>query len=514
MSTIQRFSGENGLSIDVFRETRITLQSDLDERYDCNYRSPEYFRTIKTIRATCKKQGWRLEKVGEINGLKVKVGSTPKGRESFSTISGIPFIKTKNVYKGYLKTDNLSFLTKEAHRKNNANSIKDGDVLLTIIGANFDVIGRAYLFNHHDLDDIKVEEANINQNIARLNGIPDAYDKNYFEHFLNSRSGQAQIRRFSKQSVQVNLSTNEVKLVHIPRPPKELQKRIAKIVLQGRKIADKIKAECDRQVEKVNQELLDVAGISLPKVEVRSFQSCILDQLNVNFYHPKYVKLLKDLENQEKMGRIHLKRLRDVSPRISRKCSLDDQNTYRYIELGDVDVHTGKVISCKPILGSDPPSRAKWEIKENYLLVPTLKGSSKKVAMVDKEFEDCIASSGFVIFSLQNEALRFYLFAVLRSPIVQLQYEKRATGSIMADVRPDVVEDFCIPLPRDTEVFHTVTAKIKERMGYIMRVYGEAERIIQQTESIFNKVVLGHITIEQAEELSSALYHTILSSYS
>ncbi len=297
--SIQRYTEDGGITIDVFKESRITLQSDLGDRFDCNYRSPEYFKTIKELEESCKNNGWTLKKIGEINGIKVKEGSTPKGDESFTTLHEIPFIKTKNVYKGYLKKQNLNFLTVEAHKKKATNTVKNGDILLTIIGANFDVIGRVYVFNNKDLDEINSEEANINQNIAKITNIPDSYNTIFIENFLNSHLGQVQIRRFSKQAVQVNLNSEEVRLLRIPKPPRPLQERMSSIVLQGRDISTKITKECDYQVKLVNENILNASGVTVPDINIRSFESKISDQFNVNFYHPKYVQFLKSLRKKE-----------------------------------------------------------------------------------------------------------------------------------------------------------------------------------------------------------------------
>lgn len=347
--TIQRYMEEGGITINVFKESRITLQTDLGDRFDCNYRIPEYFKTIKELEDSCKKNGWELKKIGEINGIKVKEGSTPKGVESFTTTPEIPFIKTKNVYKGHLKTQNLNFLTVEAHKKKVNNAVKNGDILITIIGANFEVVGRAYVFNNKDLIEIDSEEANINQNIARINNIPNSYDKIFIENFVNSHSGQVQIRRFSKQAVQVNLSSEEVRMLRIPRPPKPLQERMSSIVLKGRNVSNEVIKECDYQVNLVDEKILDASGVAVPDINVRSFETDILEQFNVNFYHPKYVKFVESLKKQEGQGKIVIKKLIDLSSHIIRKCDLDDNTTYKYIELGDIDIRTGKIVSCDSV---------------------------------------------------------------------------------------------------------------------------------------------------------------------
>jgi restriction endonuclease S subunit len=495
---VQRYSENEDIEIEILNESRTVLLSDLGERFDCNYRNPEYFRKMNELSQACQKKNWALGKIGKIGGVKINVGSTPKGAENFTLLPEVPFIKTKNVYKGFLKTENLSFLTEEAYEKHKSDSVRPGNILLTIIGANFDVIGRAYVFNRADLEEIKTEKANINQNIARISEIPDGFDLNFFEQFLNSFLGQVQIRRFSKQAVQVNLSTAEINYLSIPKPPKPLQERLSSIILKGRHEAQRIRFECDKEMEQFNQEILSISGVHIPEIEERSFQTNITDQLNVNYYHPKYRVLLQDLERQEKSGEIEIKRLGTIAQRIERNCSLNEGEKYRYVELGDIDNRTGKISSYDEISSDDAPSRARWIIKENDILVPTLRGSSKNMALVDSVFDGCIASSGFAIFSVP-EGLRYYVLALLRSPIVQLQYEQKATGSIMPDVQHEVLENFYLPIPKDEKFFALIVKKAKDSLVQITKFYDDAERIVRHSETLFDEVILGKLSIEEAE---------------
>ena len=52
------------------------------------------------------------------------------------------------------------------------------------------------------------------------------------------------------------------------------------------------------------------------------------------------------------------------------------------------------------IKGDQAPSRARRILKENDVIVSSVKGSLEKVALVDKEYDGSLASTGFFQFSL------------------------------------------------------------------------------------------------------------------
>lgn len=74
----------------------------------------------------------------------------------------------------------------------------------------------------------------------------------------------------------------------------------------------------------------------------------------------------------------------------------------------------------------------------------------------------------------------------------------------MSDVGSDVIKEFLIPIPRDDDVFKRTIDIIKKSMIHVTKFYTEADTIIRQTESVFNDIILGRITIEQGEERSNS----------
>jgi hypothetical protein len=88
-----------------------------------------------------------------------------------------------------------------------ASELRADDVIVTIIGATEEIIGRAARI-HGDLG-----RANINQNVALIRSrIPAGY----LTVFLNSHYGREQLIWLSRQTGQVNLNCREVEELSIP----------------------------------------------------------------------------------------------------------------------------------------------------------------------------------------------------------------------------------------------------------------------------------------------------------
>ncbi|MFH7835763.1 MAG: hypothetical protein QXL51_04125 [Candidatus Aenigmatarchaeota archaeon] len=70
-----------------------------------------------------------------------------------------------------------------------------------------------------------------------------------------------------------------------------------------------------------------------------------------------------------------------------------------FVELADIDASIGIIQSSTNIISEEAPSRAKRILKKNDVIVSSVEGSLEKVALVDKQFEGSLASTGFFQFS-------------------------------------------------------------------------------------------------------------------
>lgn len=96
-------------------------------------------------------------------------------------------------------------------------------------------------------------------------------------------------------------------------------------------------------------------------------QTIISDKniLSENHYSPIYTRNIDKI----KSGNYAL--LKDIVKFNYSKTKITDDETYKYIEIADVNSYTGEIINCSEMLGEDLPSRASFRLSAKDIIVAT-----------------------------------------------------------------------------------------------------------------------------------------------
>ncbi|WP_312077742.1 restriction endonuclease subunit S [Leclercia sp.] len=100
--------------------------------------------------------GWEVIRLGEI-AIKIGSGSTPRGGQNTYVSSGVPFLRSQNIWNDGLKLDDVVFITSEIHSQMNGSHVEEFDILLNITGAS---LGRCAIYPDN------IGEANVNQHVT------------------------------------------------------------------------------------------------------------------------------------------------------------------------------------------------------------------------------------------------------------------------------------------------------------------------------------------------------------
>jgi hypothetical protein len=109
----------------------------------------------------------------------------------------------------------------------------------------------------------------------------------------------------------------------------------------------------------------------------------------------------------------------------------------RYVQYTDIDPVFGIIKSFMEIELSDAPSRAKIVVKEGDILIPKLKQSSDKIAIVTKEYDGCVVTNGFKVIKPKTNIESELIFAIFRNKKIQEQLQDFSSGTIMPSVDDD-----------------------------------------------------------------------------
>ena len=164
---------------------------------------------------------WKFVRFDEVV-TKVGSGITPSGGSAVYTTTGVPFVRSQNVYQDGLRWDDVCFISKEQHQKMKNSQLKPRDVLLNITGAS---IGRCYY-----LPD-QFGEGNVNQHVCIIRCEHAQIQHIYLAHFINSDFGQKQIMNLQAGGNREGLNFQQIRAMELPLPPLDEQLEISNVIL-------------------------------------------------------------------------------------------------------------------------------------------------------------------------------------------------------------------------------------------------------------------------------------------
>jgi len=179
--------------------------------------------------------GWQFSRLGNLT-LKIGSGSTPRGGKNAYVNSGIPFLRSQNVWNHGLELSDVAYISASTHKKMGNTVVSTGDILLNITGAS---IGRCTIYP----DDMG--ESNVSQHVTIIRPV-NLRTKEFLHLFIQSPICQALVWGRQVGMAREGLSKKVLEQFEIPLPPLAEQHRIVKKV-------DELMALCDHLKDRLNQ---------------------------------------------------------------------------------------------------------------------------------------------------------------------------------------------------------------------------------------------------------------------
>ncbi|GEM_PF-1707977 len=177
-------------------------------------------------------EGWSFIRLGQITN-RIGSGSTPRGGKSAYVESGIPFLRSQNVWNDGLKLDDVAYIPDETHEKMSNTKVFPRDILLNITGAS---LGRCALIP----DDF--DEANVSQHVTIIR-LTEPETRQYLHLCMLSPHTQNMVWGRQVGMAREGLSKKVLEQFEIPLPPLEEQKRIVEKVNALMSLCDKLEQQ-------------------------------------------------------------------------------------------------------------------------------------------------------------------------------------------------------------------------------------------------------------------------------
>ncbi|MFZ2394471.1 restriction endonuclease subunit S, partial [Rhodoferax sp.] len=459
--------------------------------------------------------GWVWSKLGNLC-TKTGSGSTPAGGKDAYVSSGVPFLRSQNVYDDGLRLDGVAFISDATQERMSSTTIKAGDLLLNITGGS---IGRCAIVP----DSFVI--GNINQHVAIIRlALPESrcflhcvICSDYFQkHIFGNQTGAGR----------EGLPKNRMDEILIPVAPLTEQHRIVAKVDELMALCDQLEAaqqERERRRERLAaaslQRLNQPAADTTPETQ-REHARFHLHHLPRLTTRPEHIKALRQLlVNLAVVGKLAQPELNDEpadvllekiwaekksrgllkSAKESREANIDltmsnlptrwAWTTFEsfateiatgpfgsalhqsdYIDGGIPLVNPSHMIDGRIV--AHPKISVAKEIANDLAsyrmksgdVVMARRGEVGRAAIVTDTEAGWLCGTGSFFVSFHKEIDRQFVILLLRSDSVRCYLAGAAVGTTMVNLNHGILKRIPVALPPAAEQ-HRIVAKVDELMA-------------------------------------------------
>lgn len=411
----------------------------------------------------------------------------PKGETYSHTITPYKYLRVEDLDSESLEIDinNLKSIDENIFKLLSRYEIHNDEIALSIAGT----IGKIFLFRNHTNNQVILTE-----NCVKLQAINSVLPK-FLSIVLKTSFLQNQMKRQYIQTTIPKLAIERIKELQIPQiPNKQAQQQIIDIMDNAYQVKKDKEQQAKELLDSIDEYLLDELGIVMPAksnntLENRIFMQSFSNISDTRFdpsYHQKYYQ---DLEKALQKAKYPLVKLAE---KLLINNVLEDIAKYEainYIDLSSIDKENGIIENIKNI-NNNFPSRARQKVCKGDLLVSTLSGSMKAIAIVNNSKENLIASTGFFVIRHTNGLLKDFLMFLLRINLFQELLKRESSGAIMASINQNKFLNLKIPLPSLTEQ-KRIANEIRQRQERAKKLQQEAKEILESAKKQVESIILG-----------------------
>lgn len=182
---------------------------------------------------------------------------------------------------------------------------------------------------------------------------------------------------------------------------------------------------------------------------------------------------------------------------VQPKTTLDAEFTY--FDIGGINNESNRIVETKTVTGREAPSRARRVVQTNDILFSTVRTYLKKIARIEREYPNPVASTGFaVIRAAPGVSSEFLFFQILSEDFLQ-PLNALQTGTSYPAVRERDVFAQPILLPPTREQ-DRIVAKLHASLSRVAAGEGVARRASDRLERYRAAVLHAAVTGELSRD--------------
>ncbi len=172
---------------------------------------------------------------------------------------------------------------------------------------------------------------------------------------------------------------------------------------------------------------------------------------------------------------------------------------FRYIDIAGVDGEKGIITTAKTLAGRDAPSRARQVVRWRDTLISTVRPYLRATALVPRELDDEIASTGFCVLRPKIQNGYAWQYQLTRQQWFTEQLNARARGASYPAVTDADIFQLCVPVPTDLALLE----RFDNEFETISETLAKASNVSLKVDELFNlllqKAFSGQLTAKWRE---------------
>jgi hypothetical protein len=202
---------------------------------------------------------------------------------------------------------------------------------------------------------------------------------------------------------------------------------------------DRFQKYCiDNNINNVNKN--NYKNIDYETISTNKLDSNILD---IKRYSKKYLQLLNEFKSYP-----NIKKIKDLGKIHNKVEKIEKNKKYLYIDIGEINT---PLYNYKELFGWELPSRAKYIVQKNDILVSKLDGKISYTVICEDKV-NIIVTNGVCVIRPNNQENLYILFINILKDNFKIQHNAFTTGSIMASIMDSDIEKILINCDENIEI--------------------------------------------------------------
>lgn len=387
------------------------------------------------------------------------------------------YVRGQDVKPFILREDDNRYVPEADFIRLNKYALRTGDILLSVVGT----IGNACIVQEKNLPAI----FSCKSTVIRTEKLPSAYILTW----LNCIYGKQLLCRRERGAIQKGLNLEDLKSLPVPLLKDNIYSKIEKHISKAIEYSNHSKGLYS-ETESYLLECLGMTDFAAnpDAYNVKTLKESFLEtgRFDAEYYLPKYEDYYRLVQSYAN-GFCHIS---DCFSHITDRFSPDKGETYRYVEIGDVDVSIGE-IAYKDVEDCALPANAKISVRDGDLLISTVRPNRGAVAIINRIDDKMVVSGAFTVLRETSGIKKEVLYVLLKTSIYKDWLLQSNTGCSYPVIRDEDILNMPVPIIRQE-----VQEEIAQHVQRSFALRKEAMQLLENAK----------LTVEQAIENGGVIY--------